>query len=73
MMLHTRSNSFILQWLKDNALFNMGLKDGEYQREPRWPIEMQVLPDKIRHIDTAFPNPEPFYVKSKHDSYVKLI
>ena len=52
------------QWLKDNALYNMGLKDGEYQREPRWPIEMQVLSDKVRHIDTAFPTPEPFYARS---------
>ena len=54
-----------LKWLKDNALFNMGLKDGEYQREPRWPIEMQVLSDKIRHIDTPFPQAEPFYSRSK--------
>lgn len=36
----------------------------EYQREPRWPIEMQVLADKIKHIDIAPEEPEPFYIKS---------
>jgi hypothetical protein len=49
----------------------MGLKDGEYQREPRWPIEMQVLPDKIRHIDNSFPQAEPFYSRSMASCYKK--
>ena len=45
--------------------YNVGFKGSEYQREPRWPIEMQVLPDKIRHIEATNKEPEPFYVKSK--------
>ena len=42
------------------------MKEIEYQREPRWPVEMQVLPDKIRHIESFSKEPEPYYVKSKH-------
>ena len=46
-------------------MFGGGLKEGDYQREPKWPIEMQVLPDKIKHIDEGSIEPEPFYVKSR--------
>lgn len=56
-----------VQWLKDNNnIYNIGMKEIEYQREPRWPVEMQVLPDKIRHIESFSKEPEPYYVKSKH-------
>ncbi len=41
------------------------MKGIEYQREPRWPTEMQVLPEKIRHIQTPFNEVETFYQKSK--------
>ncbi|CAF0708203.1 unnamed protein product [Brachionus calyciflorus] len=53
-------------WLKDNV-YNFGKKELEYQREPRWPVEMQVLPEKIRHIDTVFNESEPFYVKTGNE------
>lgn len=42
-------------------------KDVEYQKEPRWPVEMQVLSEKITHIAALPAEPEPFYVKSKEN------
>jgi hypothetical protein len=52
-------------WLKENNLIQLGQKELEYQREPRWPVEMQVLPDKIKHIQGISNESEPFYVKSR--------
>jgi hypothetical protein len=40
------------------------MKEIELQREPRWPVEMQVLPDKIRHISVVPKEQEAFYVKT---------
>lgn len=52
--------------MKDNNNWQqIAQKDVEYQKEPRWPVEMQVLPDKITHIMTLPNEPEPFYIKSK--------
>ena len=56
--------SQIIKWLKDNNFYNIGMKEIELQREPRWPVEMQVLPDKIRHINVVPKEQEPFYVKT---------
>ena len=40
------------------------MKEIELQREPRWPVEMQVLPDKIRHINVVPKEQEQFYAKT---------
>jgi hypothetical protein len=52
-------------WLKDNNMASIGQKELEFQREPRWPTEMQVLPEKIKHVQWAPGGPEPFYKSSK--------
>jgi cytosolic carboxypeptidase protein 2/3 len=42
----------------------LGINDLDYQREPRWPIEMQVLPGRIKHINVIPKEPEIFYTKT---------
>jgi hypothetical protein len=60
-------------WINDsnssNNIFNLGLKEADHLREPHWPIEMQVIKDKIHHIDTVFQDTEPFYIKSKKHQF----
>jgi hypothetical protein len=56
---------FFKKWINQKDLYSLGLKELDYQREPRWPMEMQVLPERVKHI-TTMPNfTEPFYVRSE--------
>ena len=52
------------KWMNQKDLYSLGLKDLDFQREPRWPIEMQVLPERIKHINVIPNYPEPFYTRS---------
>ena len=54
-----------MKWINQKDLYSLGFKEIDYQREPRWPIEMQVLPERVKHIITMPNFAEPFYMKSK--------
>ncbi len=56
------------KWLNNEQknVLNFGLQDTDYQREPRWPIELQVLNERVRHLNAVPSKPEPFYQRSKN-------
>nr|KAI8726078.1 cytosolic carboxypeptidase 2-like [Biomphalaria glabrata] len=37
------------------------------QQAARWPADLQVINERIKHIQTIPTEPEPFYKQSKHD------